>query len=154
MKQELTLLRVHPEHAETLTGIAIASKRHWDYPERWMKIWTLKLTVSPEYILANETWMAVINEKPVAFYALKPDDEILWLDHLWVLPEFIGQGLGAFLFRHALARSRKQGASILKIESDPNAVGFYEKMGAVKADEHRSEVDGQSRVLPVLQVKL
>lgn len=154
MKGELTLSRAHPEHAETLTGIAIASKCHWDYPERWMEIWTPQLTISRDYIKVNETWMAAINEKPVAFYALKLDDGILWLDHLWVLPEFIGQGLGAFLFRHALTRSRKQGASILKIESDPNAVGFYEKMGAVKADEHRGEVDGQSRVLLVLQVKL
>jgi GNAT superfamily N-acetyltransferase len=154
MKQELTLLRVHPEHAETLTGIAIASKRHWGYPERWIEIWTPKLTISPEYILANETWMAVINEQSVGFYALKQSDESLWLDHLWVLPAFIGQGLGAFLFRHALARSRKQGASMLKIESDPNAAGFYEKMGAQKVGELRGEVDGQARVLPVLEMKL
>jgi GNAT superfamily N-acetyltransferase len=154
MKQELTLLRVHPEHADTLTRIAIASKRHWGYPERWIEIWTPKLTITPEYILANETWLVSINDEPVGFYSLKQANGTLWLAHLWLLPAFIGQGLGAFLFRHALTRSRKQGASMLKIESDPNAASFYQKMGAQKVGERRDEVDGQPRVLPVLQVNL
>ena len=66
----------------------------------------------------------------------------------------MGQGLGAFLFHHALGHCRKRSASVLKIESDPNAAGFYEKMGAVKVGEHRSEVDGQVRILPILEMKL
>ena len=36
MKLELTLLRASPGHASALTDIALASKRHWDYPERWI----------------------------------------------------------------------------------------------------------------------
>lgn len=154
MKRELTLLRAQPAHAEALTKIAIAAKRHWNYPERWMEIWTPQLTVSPEYITQNETWLAAINEEPVAFYALKQVDDAWWLDHLWVTPEAMGQRLGAFLFRHALSRCRRMNVSALKIESDPNAVGFYEKMGARKVDEHRGEVDGQPRILPILQMDL
>lgn len=38
-----------PADADTLTRIAIAAKRHWDYPERWMEIWTPQLTFSPQY---------------------------------------------------------------------------------------------------------
>lgn len=154
MKRELTILRARPEHAGTLTNIAITSKRHWGYPERWIEIWTPQLTISPEYILGNETWLAAINEEPVAFYALKQDGESWWLDHLWVLPSSMGQGLGTFLFHHALTRCRKHGASILKIESDPHAAGFYEKMGAQKVDEHYTEIDGQLRYLPVMEINL
>jgi GNAT superfamily N-acetyltransferase len=154
MKLELTLLRASPEHAGTLTNIAIASKRHWDYPERWIQIWTPQLTISPDYTLANETWLATINEQTVAFYSLKKEGDSWWLDHLWVLPSSMGQGLGALLFRHALARCRRQGVQVLNIESDPNAVGFYEKMGARKVDEHHTEVDGQPRQLPVMEMRL
>jgi len=154
LKRELTIQRAQTEHAEPLTKIAIAAKRHWGYPEHWMEIWTPQLTLSPAYIVHHETWLAAINEEPVAFYSLKQIEETWWLDHLWVLPSSMGQGLGAFLFRHALSRCRMVGASILRIESDPNAVGFYEKMGAQKVGELRGEVDGQLRVLPVMEIKL
>ena len=154
MKRELTLQRAKSEHAEALTRIAIASKRHWGYPERWIEIWTPQLTISPEYILANETWLAAINEEPAAFYALKAEDDVWWLDHLWVLPEAMGQGLGAFLFRHALMRCRLWHVSMLRIESDPNAVGFYEKMGAHKVGVQRGAVDDQLRVLPLMEILL
>ena len=98
--------------------------------------------------------MAVENERLVAYYSLKQDGESLWLDNLWVLPEFMGQGIGKQLFRHALERCRARGVSILKIESDPNAQAFYEKLGACKMDEHHSTVDGQLRTLPILVVNL
>lgn len=112
------------------------------------------LTISPEYIQENETWVVVVDELPVAYYSLKQEHESLWLDNLWVLPEFMGQGIGKQLFQHALERCRARSVSILKIESDPNAQSFYEKMGARKVAEHRSEVDGQPRALPVMEVAL
>jgi GNAT superfamily N-acetyltransferase len=154
MKQELTLERARLEHAEILTHIAIESKRHWGYPEAWIQIWKPQLTVSPEYILENETWLASINDEPAGFYSLKEENGSWWLDHLWVRVEAMGQGLGAFLFRHAKRRAKLCGASTLRIESDPNAQGFYEKMGARKVEERHGEVDGQPRVLPVMEIRL
>lgn len=154
MKQELTLERARTEHAETLTRIAIESKRHWGYPETWIQIWIPQLTISPEYILKNETWLASINEEPSGFFALQEEKSSWWLDQLWVRPEAMGQGLGAFLFRHAKRRAKLCGASTLWIESDPNAQGFYEKMGARKVDESHIEVGGQLRVLPVMEINL
>jgi len=83
------------------------------------------------------------------------DGSNLWLDNLWVLPEYMGQGIGKQLFQHALERSRLRGVSILKIEADPNAQGFYEKMGARKVGEHHhAEMDGQPRILPVMEMDL
>jgi GNAT superfamily N-acetyltransferase len=149
-----TILRAIPEQAETLTAIAIAAKRHWNYPEKWIQIWLPLLTVTADYIRENETWAAVQNERRIAYYSLKNDGGFLWLDNLWVLPEFMGQGIGRDLFQHALERSRTLGASTLKIEADPNAQSFYEKMGARKIGEHQTEVDGQPRVLHVMEINL
>ena len=92
-------------------------------------------------------------EECVAYYSLKHDDEYLWLDNLWVLPEFMGQGIGKQLFQHALERSRARGASILKIEADPHAQAFYERMGATKIGERHTRVDDQPRNLPVMAIK-
>ncbi len=150
MKIERALL----EHAGILTEIAISAKRRWNYPERWIEIWLPSLTISPEYISQNETWMAVVDLVPAGFYSLHEDSESLWLDNLWVLPEFMGQGIGKQLFAHAFERNKILGASILKIEADPNAQSFYEKMGAHKVGEHHSQVDGQPRILPIMEINL
>ena len=151
---DLTIEPARPEHANVLTQIAVSAKRRWDYPERWIELWLPALTISPNYISKHETWMAVNDEKPLGFYSLNKEDDSLWLDNLWILPEFMGQGIGSRLFHHALERSKALGASILKIESDPNAQSFYEKMGARKIGEHQSEVDGQARILPVMEISL
>lgn len=153
MKQELTFERAKPEHAGTLTRIAIAAKRHWGYPEAWIQIWILQLTISPAYIAENETWLALLNDEPAGFYSLKQSEGAWWLDNLWVRPGAMGQGLGAALFCHARRRATLRGASVLRVESDPNAQGFYEKMGAVKVGARATDVDGRPRVLPLMEAR-
>ncbi len=148
------IIRGTPEHASILTDITVAAKRQWHYPEKWIELWLPVLTITPEYISENEVWMAIVDEVPVAYYSFKQDGQDLWLENLWVFPKCMGKGIGRQLFQHALERSRVRGASILKIEADPNALSFYEKMGASKVGEHHGEVDGQPRVLPVMEINL
>ena len=148
------IIPAQPEHADSLTQVTIAAKRHWNYPERWIQIWLPVLTISPEYISRNETWLATLSDAPVAYYSLKQEDTELWLDNLWVLPDHMGKGIGKILFNHALERSRECGVSALKIEADPNAEAFYAHMGARRIGEHHSKVDGQPRILPVMEIKL
>ena len=66
----------------------------------------------------------------------------------------MGQGVGRALFIHALARSRALGFKNLEIESDPNAEGFYKRMGARRVGASIKEVEGQRRELPVLIYEL
>jgi len=149
-----SIIRALPAQADTLTQITITSKSYWNYPERWMQVWLPLLTISPEYISENEVWVKIIGDKPVAYYSLLQAGSELWLDNLWILPEFMGRGIGKELFFHAAERSHQRDASILKIEADPNAEAFYEKMGARRVGEHHSEVDGHPRILPIMEINL
>ncbi len=72
------------------------------------------------------------------------------LEHLWILPERIGQGIGRALFQHAVERAAARGATSLTIEADPHAEPFYLHMGATRVGAVTSEVDGQRRELPLL----
>ncbi len=74
------------------------------------------------------------------------------LEHLWLLPEKMGLGLGRALFEHAARRAASLGAEILRIEADPNAEGFYLRMGAARVGEIVYELEGRERVLPLLAV--
>jgi GNAT superfamily N-acetyltransferase len=145
---------VNPEEAGALTQIALAAKRHWGYPERWIEIWTPQLTFSPEYFKSNESWAAVNGSRPIAFYTLLEANETASIENLWVLPEYMGQGVGKQLFLHAVSIARERGYKRLQLDADPNALGFYERMGMHKAGERHSEVDGQPRILPIMEMSL
>lgn len=148
------ILPAKPEQAEALTRIAIAAKEYWGYPKRWMEIWKPQLTFTPEYFEQNESWVAEIDNIAVGFYTLLEKDRSAWLENLWVSPQSIGKGLGKKLFSHALELSRQRGFEKLKLDADPNAVGFYEKMGMKKIGEHNYEMNGQQRILPLMEIRL
>ena len=150
----MLIRRVMPAEAVTLSQIAVAAKRYWGYPERWMELWQPQLTFSPAYFEENESWVAETNKTPIAFYTLLEKDGIAWIENLWVSPEFIGKGVGKSLFLHALEQSRQRGYKTLQLEADPNAAGFYKKMGMKKIGERASEVEGHPRILPIMELQL
>lgn len=150
----INIRKVEPEEADEMTRIALAAKAHWGYPERWLEIWAPQLTFSPEYFGENESWVAEVDGAPAGFYTIQDRSGNAWIENLWVRPEFIGKGIGKRLFLHAVARSRLKGFLILQLEADPNARGFYEKMGMYKIGERKSEVEGQPRILPVMEIEL
>jgi GNAT superfamily N-acetyltransferase len=144
------ILRAKSDEAATLTEIAFAAKRHWGYPDRWMESWRDLLTIKPEFIASHETYAAIIDRRLVGFYALGRKDGRMHLLHLWVLPDWMGRGVGRALFHHALERTKTLGFRELEIESDPNAEGFYLHLGARRAGASIKELDGQKRELPIL----
>ena len=144
------ICRAKDEDADILTEIAHSAKRYWGYPERWIRMWKEALTITPVFISNNEVYCARIDGEMVGFYALAMLDNKASLEHLWVTPDRIGTGLGKVLFNHAIGTARKLGATTIEIESDPNAEGFYQRMGARRTGQVSSDLDGQPRVLPVL----
>jgi GNAT superfamily N-acetyltransferase len=149
----MQIVRAKPEDAKALTHIAVTAKRHWHYPKRWMESWRELLPIRPEFIAAHDTYVAVAEGRRVGFYGLSSADGKLRLDHLWVLPDAMGGGVGRLLFTHALERVRALGFQSLEIESDPNAEGFYQRMGARRVGTRITELEGQRRELPVLIYK-
>jgi GNAT superfamily N-acetyltransferase len=154
MGGEVRVRRAGPGDAGALGQIAFAAKGHWGYPGRWMELWRPGLEVSPGFVRDNEVYVAVSGGEPVGFYALVGGGRGLDLEHLWVLPAWIGTGLGRKLFGHAMRRAQELGARTVTIELDPNAEGFYRRMGARRAGENVYELDGGERALPVMVVEL
>lgn len=138
--------------ADALTAIAHAAKRHWKYPEAWIALWRRDLTMSPEFIDRYPVRIAVANDAPVAFYALLFAGADCELEHFWVLPARMGAGVGRRLFEHAVECCRAIGVPRLWINADPNAEGFYRRMGARRVGEVPSTPAG--RTLPRLELRL
>lgn len=148
----LAINRATESLAPRLTEIARAAKAHWRYPSAWLEEWRDELSVSEGAIRQGTCYVARIDEDIAGFYLLEGTGAKRTLEHLWIDPEFIGKGLGTALFAHAVSLAAEDGAHAVEIVSDPNAQGFYERLGAEKVGESVGEVLGERRVLPVLRV--
>jgi GNAT superfamily N-acetyltransferase len=150
----MQIVRAKPEDAEALTQIAHAAKRHWGYPDRWIEAWRDILTMRPEFIAANVAYCAMEEDRAVGFYLLTTENDGIHLDHLWILPAAMHRGIGRALFEHAVAQTRDLGFRKIKIEADPNAEGFYQRVGACRVGVNSTEMDGQPRELPLLEFRI
>lgn len=136
-----------------MTQIALDAKRYWGYPEHWIQHWQANLTISSDFIINNQVYVAEREGETIGFYALVAKDQRAELEHMWVAPEHIGTGVGKELFIHAMQTAAGDNISTVEISADPNAQGFYQRMGARRIGEVSSEIDGQTRVLPRLKVE-
>jgi GNAT superfamily N-acetyltransferase len=150
----LTVIRrAAPEERKLLTGITVRSRAHWGYDAARFRAWVARLELSEEMFLAVEPYVAEIDGSPVGWAALKqPVDGLCVLEELWVEPEWMGRGVGAQLFRHAVERARELGAHRLEWVSEPGAVGFYEKMGGHPVRQEVSRSFGHR--MPVMSLDL
>jgi len=157
---DVQIRRARPDEAEVLTEIAHAAKRHWGYPENWIEHWTADLTIKPDFIPSNERYFPIAGEEHAGRYPtvftgpLGGGSPAAELEHMWIRPEHMGTGVGRALFVHARERAADLKVPVLEISADPNAEGFYQRMGARRVGEIQSEIEGQPRVLPRLSVDL
>ncbi len=145
--------------AEILTRISFASKGYWDYPESFFEIWKNELTITPAYISTNAVYAAEIGGTVIGYYALvelADDIEVsgicidkgFWLEHMFITPAYIRQGIGRTMMAHMRAMCIRNGIQRVKILSDPNARGFYEKSGCRYIREYPSTI--KDRTTPML----
>jgi predicted N-acetyltransferase YhbS len=144
----MEIRRARARDARELSRIAYAAKAYWGYPEIWLRLWHHDLTLTPSFIAEHDVFCALRDGWIVGFYALSRDGPAFELEHLWVDPDDIGSGIGTRLFRDAVERVRAAGGTGLRIVSDPNAEGFYCRMGARRVGEAAATPAG--RRLPIL----
>jgi len=149
----LKIRRANPNESEILTALAHAAKRHWRYPENWIEAWKAELTITQDFIADNEVFVAIVEGEIAGCCALVVNT-IAELEHMWIDPQLMGNGVGRALFEHATRRAQALGFRSLELSADPNAEGFYQHMGALKIGDMPAEVLGHSRLLPRMKVEL
>jgi ribosomal-protein-alanine N-acetyltransferase len=143
-----------PKDAPRLTEIAFAAKRYWGYPEHWIAVWRQQLIITEEYVRTHHVVLAEISAQIAGFYGLISEGARAELDYLWVDPPYIGQGIGRALVDHARHAAASSGAERLEIIADPNAEGFYRRMGAERIGESVYMLEGRERRLPRMVIHL
>ena len=148
---------------DILTKLSFAAKRYWNYPEAYFDIWKTELTITSNYIKDNYVYVAEIADQIVGYFSIVEVQENFlvgevllrkgfWLEHIFILPEFIGLGIGTQLIGAAKTICLKENIHCLSILSDPYARGFYSKVGAEYKAEVPSNIKG--RTVSLFELKI
>ena len=150
---ELSFRKALPAEAQALTELAFRSKRAWGYDEHFMELVTPDMVVRPENLTSEHGIIAEENGVAVGYAIVKADGKHAFLRDLFVEPERLRRGIGTALFWEAVHYAQTLGAQELTLGGDPNAIGFYERLGMRKIGEERSIVGGR-RMLPVMALDI
>ncbi len=159
----LIIRKAQVTESEALTCLSFSSKRYWNFPEEYIDIWKDELTITPAYIQGNLVYVAEVDAILVGYFSIVEIQEDFWagqvfvqrgfwLEHIFIKPEFIGKRVGTELLSFAKDLCKKKEIECLYIFSDPNAKGFYDKMGARYIKESPSSIDGRTVSLYELKV--
>lgn len=126
----MILRRAVPEDTPTLRAM-MASSNGYERPAARSMIFRYSAGWSvPDG--AHEIWLAQTIHAVQGFYALIPHGDDQELDLFFTANDSQGTGLGRRLFDHMAGRAKALGATRVVISSNPEAAGFYRRMGAVE----------------------
>ena len=145
-----SIRRAVPDDARQLTELAMRAKAHWNYPAEWLAAWRSELTIEPRYLIEHRVLAAENAGVLVGMCSLEDRDDSWSLEHVWVDPVSMGQGIGRALVQKALGLARAARPGRVVAEADPHAAGFYRRMGASEIGVVPASMPGApDRVLPV-----
>lgn len=139
--------------AEMLTDLSLRSKAFWGYDAAFLARCRAVMTVKARNIKNHPHYVAEIDGRIAGFYGFEAEAEGVGLDYLFVETDLVGRGVGRVLWRHAVDTARGLGHRALIVVSDPNAEGFYLKMGCRRIGTRPSELEN-GRQLPLLRLAL
>ncbi|MCW1238483.1 GNAT family N-acetyltransferase [Bacillus pretiosus] len=134
--------------ANELSELALHSKATWNYSEEFLLVCKEDLTITDEYIKNNFVYVLENDNTMIGFFSFLRNDKAL--DFLYIHPRYKGNEYGKIMWNFVIEKANELGIKSFTIDSDPNAKGFYLKMGAKLIGETPSTVF-EDRLLPLLQ---
>jgi len=154
--QAVTDMKLRPpqlDELDALSALCLRSKAVWGYDQAFLAACREELTIRADELASSTLCVAEHDGAIVGVAQVTVAGNTADLQKMFVEPRAIGLGVGKALFQWAASTAKFRGALHLTIDADPDAVGFYRKMGAI---EHGTIASGSipGRVLPHLVVEL
>ncbi|MFT7860771.1 MAG: GNAT family N-acetyltransferase [Sulfurimonas sp.] len=147
------LVKAIPNEADALQDLARKSKRYWGYDDEYMKKWKHDQLLTPSFISNNPVFALKENKQIVGFFAFDLRANPIDLKHFWIDPNLTGSGMGKALFYYVLDYLESIHCFEFQVTVEPNAVGFYSKMGGQVIGEVDRPDLGQTYPVMVVYVR-
>jgi GNAT superfamily N-acetyltransferase len=128
----------------SLDEIALEAKAHWRYSQAQMDAWRSELLTPPYSLRSCPTFLAEEDTEILGFARLDPGREPWQLAAMWIRPRFSRRGIGRALLRHVCGYAASFGQSVVAVDSDPNAKGFYLACGATVVGRVSAPISGDA----------
>lgn len=149
----MNIQKAIPEDHIRLTEITKKSKAYWGYSEEQILKWSNNLTVTIGYIENNPVFKLIDANEIIGYYSyIRQENQQVKLDNLFIIPEYIGKGLGTYLMNDFLERMSIEKCQKIVLDSEPNAEKFYRKIGFKKIGEFETSI--KNRFMPIMEMKL
>ncbi len=108
------------------------------------------MSINEEYIRNNKVVVFSVDDVEIGYFAMRLKER--QLDDFFIRREWIGKGYGREAFEQIKRIMKVHDIKLLKFNTDPNAAGFYERMGAKHIGEFESIPKG--RFIPLFEYTL
>lgn len=153
-KSTKIVLRAAASHELTdLNALCLRSKAYWGYDPAFMAACVPVLTLTDADLHGDLLCVAERDGSVAGLAQLSFDPDTAEIDRLFVDPDAMGAGVGRALFAWCVDTARVREERKLRIEADPGAVPFYERMGARVVGQAPSDAVA-GRMLPVLEYRV
>lgn len=128
----ITLRQARLDELADLSDLCLRSKAVHGYDEAMLEACRAELTLRAEDLDEDIVLVAERSGCVLGVVQVSVGQEGCFLEKLFIEPDVSGRGVGRILLEEALTLARQAGAGEIVIESDPSALGFYRRMGAVR----------------------
>lgn len=136
---------------EYLSNLAYRSKSFWGYNQEFLESCREDLEVSEEEIENDLVYILEEGGRILGFYLFSY--KLNELDALFIDHDYIQKGYGKVLWEHLVQELSLRGIREFEIVADPNAAGFYRRMGAREVRKVQSLRD-RNRKLVLFEYKI
>lgn len=139
--------------SEELSRLAYDSEAYWGYDKNYMDQFGKYYPVTADFIRNHPVRVLKEGDRAVGFFGLQKDKPNWQLEFFYVRAAFVGKGYGRNLWNELLAFCREEKIGRFEFVTSPQAVPFYEKMGARVVGEEASLLK-KGRIIPKLLYSL
>ena len=142
----IDIRRARLDEADQLTDLSMRSKQSNGYDDEFMKACREELTITAERMVEGEYWVADCNGIcGCVGLSWNGNFRLGEVHAFFIEPMRRRQGIGKLLWNKLLDRAGEMGVGQLYLDSDPNAVPFYEMLGFETVSETPSgSIPGRS----------
>lgn len=142
-KNTLQFQQATPNDTAHLRSLAHQSEAHWGYGEAFMDTFDRTFNITEQFIRENPVYVSWDHENAIAFWGLKRDGGGWELEYFYISEQCLGKGYGKQMWNHLTDWCRRRSIPEFYFVTSPQAIGFYEKMGAKQDGMWRSSIDGR-----------
>lgn len=125
----MEIKRAKDENLDTINRLIVDSRSVWNYPRAYFEGSLPFLHVRSDYLAEHLCFEIHVEQKLVGFFAITEKFGEKYLDHLWIAPDMLRQGVGRLACKFIDDLARKQGWREILTYPDPPAEGFYLRQG-------------------------